>query len=784
MKVREIIEVLNVPLEEILKKLENIDIRADIDTEIDQNVIKKLSKVYNKEIKPLKTKKPEQKVETSAATSDTKKIYNNDNRNVNNYNNNNNNNNRNNNYNNNKNSNYNNNKPANKPQDNKNKSVNDTKPVEQKQTENKPNVQKVIDTKPITKLDEDIELSRVYDSIYEDYDEESKKVSRIKNIKKNKSKSTTNRQANVPVEKNKDEKILYYQDGMTVAKIADGLNVGVGEVVRKLIGIGYMASAAQVIERDVVELIALEFGYELKNEIETDITKFEQMDFVDDPSTLVERPAIVTIMGHVDHGKTTLLDRIRNTKVVATEAGGITQHIGAYQIKHDNKYITFIDTPGHAAFTEMRARGAEVTDIVVLVVAADDGVMPQTKEAIEHAQAAKVPIIVAINKMDKPSAKPDRVKQELANYNLLAEEWGGSTIFVELSALTGAGIDTLIEMILLVSEMEQFKANPNRLGIGTVLEARLDRGRGVVATLLVKNGSIKIGDPIVVGNTYGKIRAMTDETRANLKTALPSKAVEVTGIEEVPNAGDRFMVFEDEKTARLVAEQRMFRSISAEKGVGKVVSLASLFDNLDDNSKELNIIVKADVQGSIEALKTSLEKLDVEGIKVNIVRSAVGTITETDISLAIASNSIVIGFNIRPTSKITDLAKEKGIEIRLYNIIYKLLEDLEAAMKGMLDPVFEERVTGQAEVREIYKASKIGTIAGCYVTSGTIGRNSEIRLIRDSIVVYEGKLSSLKRFKDDVKEVKLGYECGMTIENYNDIKVGDIIEAHVMEKVK
>ena len=784
MKVREIIEVLNVPLEEILKKLENIDIRADIDTEIDQNVIKKLSKVYNKEIKPLKTKKPEQKVETSAATSDTKKVYNNDNRNVNNYNNNNNNNNRNNNYNNNKNSNYNNNKPANKPQDNKNKSVNDTKPVEQKQTENKPNVQKVIDTKPITKLDEDIELSRVYDSIYEDYDEESKKASRIKNIKKNKSKSTTNRQANVPVEKNKDEKILYYQDGMTVAKIADGLNVGVGEVVRKLIGIGYMASAAQVIERDVVELIALEFGYELKNEIETDITKFEQMDFVDDPSTLVERPAIVTIMGHVDHGKTTLLDRIRNTKVVATEAGGITQHIGAYQIKHDNKYITFIDTPGHAAFTEMRARGAEVTDIVVLVVAADDGVMPQTKEAIEHAQAAKVPIIVAINKMDKPSAKPDRVKQELANYNLLAEEWGGSTIFVELSALTGAGIDTLIEMILLVSEMEQFKANPNRLGIGTVLEARLDRGRGVVATLLVKNGSIKIGDPIVVGNTYGKIRAMTDETRANLKTALPSKAVEVTGIEEVPNAGDRFMVFEDEKTARLVAEQRMFRSISAEKGVGKVVSLASLFDNLDDNSKELNIIVKADVQGSIEALKTSLEKLDVEGIKVNIVRSAVGTITETDISLAIASNSIVIGFNIRPTSKITDLAKEKGIEIRLYNIIYKLLEDLEAAMKGMLDPVFEERVTGQAEVREIYKASKIGTIAGCYVTSGTIGRNSEIRLIRDSIVVYEGKLSSLKRFKDDVKEVKLGYECGMTIENYNDIKVGDIIEAHVMEKVK
>jgi translation initiation factor IF-2 len=489
-------------------------------------------------------------------------------------------------------------------------------------------------------------------------------------------------------------------------------------------------------------------------------------------------------MGHVDHGKTTLLDTIRNAKVVAGEAGGITQHIGAYQIREKDKLITFIDTPGHAAFTEMRARGADVTDIVILVVAADDGVMPQTKEAIEHAQAAKVPIIVAINKMDKPSARPERIKQELTQFDLVSEEWGGKTIFVEISALTGKGVDNLLEMILLVSELEQYKANPNRLGIGTVLEAKLDKGRGVVATLLVKNGSIKVGDPIVAGHTYGKIRAMQDETRSNIKSAAPSKAVEVTGFVDVPNAGDRFMIFEDEKTSRLVAEQRLIRAFNLEKGVGKAISLANIFDNIEGTNKELNLVVKGDVQGSIEALKNSIEKVNVEGVKIAVVRGAVGTITETDISLAIASNSVIIGFNIRPSQKILDYAKEKGVEVRLYNVIYKLLEDIEAAMKGMLDPVFEERITGQAEVREIYKASKIGTIAGCYVLSGDIKRNTDIRLIRESIVVYEGKLSSLKRFKDDIKEAKAGYECGMTIENFNDIKVGDVIEGHVMEKVK
>jgi translation initiation factor IF-2 len=770
MKVKEIIEILNVPLEEILKKLENVGIEADINTDIPQDVIKKLSKVYKKEIKPIKNKKVEKakvkpevktvvkedketKVEVkpvvkSEAKPEVKKDVN---------------------------------KPSqpNKQPVQQPKPVQDVKKQEQakKPVEQKSKADKAKD-------DSEIEFTRVYSDEYAEFEEEQTKYTRIKNIKTKKAKTIKNRQANVPIEKNKEDKILYFTEGMTVAKIADGLNVSVGEVVKKLIGLGYMVSATQVIERDVIELLALEFGYELKNEIETDITKFELMDIVDDPANLVERPPIVTIMGHVDHGKTTLLDTIRNSKVVAGEAGGITQHIGAYQIKEKGKLITFIDTPGHAAFTEMRARGAEVTDIVVLVVAADDGVMPQTREAIEHAQAAKVPIIVAINKMDKPTARPERIKQELAAYNLVSEDWGGSTVFVEISALTGKGVDNLLEMILLVAEMQELKANPNRLGMGTVLEARLDKGRGVVATVLVKNGSIKVGDPIVAGNTYGKIRAMTDETRANIKTALPAKAVEITGLVDVPNAGDHFMIFEDEKTARLVAEQRLIRTYNKEQSEAKPTSLASLFDNLDGSTKELNLIIKGDVQGSIEALRNSLEKVSVEGVKINIVRSAVGTITETDLSLAVASNSIIVGFNVRPSSQITDLAKEKHIEVRLYNVIYKLLEDIEAAMKGMLDPVFEERVTGQAEVREIFKASKIGTIAGCYVTSGSILRNTDIRLIRDSIVVYEGKLSSLKRFKDDVKEVNKGFECGMTIENFNDIKVGDVIEGYVMEKVK
>ena len=771
MKVREIIEILEVSADKLINQLDNVGIEADLDTEIPNDVIKKLSKLYKKDIKPIKAKKSVEP--TDQPMKQTKEE-----------------------------------KPVEaKNEAKKGKEKEDVKKEEQKKTqqpkkeqEKKEQPKKVEEQKknpqpqkkqepqqPKQKkveVQEELELSRVYDDKYIDFEDDKTQYTRIKNVKKNKAKSTGNRKANVPQEKQVGEKILYYKNGMTVAAVADGLNLSIGEVVKKLVMLGFMVSASDIVEKDVAELVAEDVGYELKDEIITDITKFEEMDFEDNPEDLQERPAIVTIMGHVDHGKTTLLDKIRDARVALGEAGGITQHIGAYQVEKDGKKITFIDTPGHAAFTEMRARGANITDIVILVVAADDGVMPQTVEAIEHAQAAGVPIIVAINKMDKVGANPERIKQELANYDLLAEEWGGKTIFVPISAKQGMGVDELLEMVLLVAEMNEYKANPNRLGIGTVIEAKLDKGKGPVATLLVKNGSIKIGDPVVVGNTWGRIRSMEDESKAKLKQVGPSKAVEVTGLVDVPNAGDRFMIFEDEKTARLVAEERMLRAFNEEKGVGSQVSLASLFSDLNDTSKELNLIIKGDVQGSIEALKGSLDKVNVEGVKISIIRSGVGAVTETDISLAVASNSIIIAFNIRPNQKIIDTAKEKNIEIRQYNIIYKLLEDIEAAMKGMLDPVYEEKITGQVEVRQLFKVSKIGTIAGSYVQSGYIERNCGVRLIRDSIIIYTGKLSSLRRGKDDVKEVKTGFECGLTIENYNDIKVGDIIEGFVMEEVK
>ena len=758
MKVREILEILgNISnAEELLQKLDNVGIEADLETDIDGSIVKKLEKVYKMPIKISKKKqeKPleEEKVEVAVITEEIKTS----------------------------------------PTETK---ITPDEPVlktPSKKTplpiEEKPIVEEIITEEvkeeaieEIVKQDYELSLKHVYDE-YEEFVEEETTYNRIKNIKKKQIKTTKNRQANVPAEK--QEKILYYREGMSVAKVADGLNVGVGEIVKKLITIGHMMGATAILDRDTVEVLALEFSFELKDQMETDITKFELIDFADDEANLVERPPIVTIMGHVDHGKTTLLDTIRNAKVVASEAGGITQHIGAYQVKKNGKYITFIDTPGHAAFTEMRARGAEVTDIVILVVAADDGVMPQTIEAIEHAQAAKVPIIVAINKMDKKQANPERIKQELANYNLLAEEWGGKTIFVPISALTGKGVEDLLEMILLVSEMEQFKANPNRLGYGSVVEARLDKGRGVVATILVKNGTVNIGDPIVVGSTYGKIRAMQDETLAKLKSAGPSKAVEITGLLEVPNAGDRFMVFEDERTSRLVAEQRLIRSYKEAYEAKGVKSLSSIFEDMESGVKELKLIIKGDVKGSVEALKGSLEKVNVEGVKIEVIRSAVGTITDTDISLALASSSIIIGFNIRPNAKIVEEAKNKGVEVRLYNVIYKVIEDIEAAMKGLLDPVYEEKVIGQAEVRETYKVSKLGTIAGCYVINGEIKRNCQVRLIRESICIYTGNLDSLKRFKDDVKEVRTGFECGIMIQNYNDIKVGDVIEAFIMERVK
>ena len=752
MKVKEILEVLKVPEGELIKKLSNVGIEATIDTDVPVDVVKKLSKLYKVDIKPVKAKKVEPKIEKAPKVepqmTEVKKE---------------------------------------EPKKVEKKVVEPKKFEEKKQVKSEPKkaeFKKEEPKKEAKKVEVEVELTRVYDDTYNDYVAKEKEYTRIKNVKKKKNNQKEKRQANVGDKKKEQSNTLFYVPGMSPAQIADGLGIAYGDVVRKLVELGYMVSATEALDRDVIEILADEFGYILKDKVSEDITKFEEIVIEDDESELVSRPAIVTIMGHVDHGKTTLLDTIRNSRVTTTEAGGITQHIGAYQVKKKDTLITFIDTPGHAAFTEMRARGADVTDIVILVVAADDGVMPQTREAIDHAQAAKVPIIVAVNKMDKPQANPDKVKQELASYNLIAEEWGGSTIFVPISALTGKGVDDLLDVVVLTAEMENYRANPNRLGMGMVIEAKLDKGRGPVATLLVKNGTIKVGDPLVVGNTYGKIRAMSDETKASLKTAGPSKAVEVTGLVDVPQAGDRFMVFEDEKTARLISEERSMRAFNLEKNSNSQVSLASLFDALDNSQKELNLIIKGDVQGSVEALKGSLEKVNVEGVKINIIRASVGTVTETDITLAIASKSIVIGFNIRPNASIMNMAKEKNVEIRLYNIIYKLLEDIEAAMKGMLDPVFEEKVIGEAEVRSIFKASKVGTIAGCYITNGLITRNSDVRLIRDSIVVYEGKLSSLKRFKDDVKEVKNGYECGLTIENYNDVKEGDRIEAFIMEKVK
>jgi translation initiation factor IF-2 len=581
-----------------------------------------------------------------------------------------------------------------------------------------------------------------------------------------------------------EENVVYYEAGMTVIEVAEALNTSVTNLVKKLfVSIGVMASATSVLDRDTIELIAMEYGYEVKDKKITDLVRFDEMEIIDESDQLVPRSPVVTIMGHVDHGKTTLLDTIRSSHVVKGEAGGITQHIGAYQVEKNGRLVTFIDTPGHAAFTEMRARGASITDIVILVVAADDGLMPQTVEAIEHAQAAKVPIIVAVNKMDRPQANPERIKQQLTEYNLVAEEWGGDTIIVPISALTGQGVDELLEMVLLVSDMKDLKANPNRLGVGTVIEAKLDKGRGPVATLLVQNGSIKVGDVIVVGNTYGKIRAMYDENGRPVTIAGPSKPVEITGIEEVPFAGERFMIYNDERKAREIASIRAQNKFNEEKGVGKSISLAELMKSQkNEEVKELNLIIRCDVQGSIEAIRGLLEKINIEGTKINIVASRVGAITESDINLAIASNSIIIGFNIRPQAAITEYAKSKGIEIRLYDIIYKLQEDIEMAVKGLLDPVMTEKILGEAEVRETFKASKIGTIAGCYVTSGLVQRNASVRLIRNSIVIYTGKISSLKRFKDDVREVKAGYECGLTIENYNDIKVGDFIECFIMEE--
>ncbi|HAJ9578605.1 TPA: translation initiation factor IF-2 [Listeria monocytogenes] len=592
-----------------------------------------------------------------------------------------------------------------------------------------------------------------------------------------------------PKPKELPEKIVF-SESLTVAELAKKLYREPSELIKKLFMLGVVATINQSLDKDAIELICDDYGVQVEEEIKVDVTDLDvyfenELNEAVDESKLVERPPVVTIMGHVDHGKTTLLDSLRNTKVTLGEAGGITQHIGAYQLEIHDKKITFLDTPGHAAFTAMRARGAQITDITILVVAADDGVMPQTIEAINHAKAAGMPIIVAVNKIDKPQANPDRVIQELTEYELVPEAWGGDTIFAPISAKFGEGLENLLDMILLVSEVEELKANPDRRAIGSVIEAELDKGRGPVATLLVQDGTLNIGDPIVLGNTFGRVRAMVNDLGRRVKKVGPSTPVEITGLNDVPQAGDRFVVFEDEKTARNIGETRASRALVAQRSATNRVSLDNLFEHMKAGEmKEVNVIIKADVQGSVEALAASLRKIDVEGVNVKIIHTAVGAINESDITLAAASNAIVIGFNVRPTAQAREAAENESVDIRLHRVIYKAIDEIEAAMKGMLDPEFQEKIIGQAQVRQTINVSKVGTIAGCYVTDGKITRDSGVRIIRDGIVVFEGEIATLKRFKDDAKEVAKGYECGITVQNFNDIKEDDVIEAYVMEEIE
>ncbi len=587
--------------------------------------------------------------------------------------------------------------------------------------------------------------------------------------------------SNAPVQ---NDKVVVYKEGMTIDDLANAIGVSTADLIKKLFLQGVIVTKNNSIAFDTAEILLLDYDKELKREEEVNVANFEEFEVVDDEKNLQPRPPVVTIMGHVDHGKTTLLDTIRKSNVVEGEAGGITQHINAYQVKRNDKLITFIDTPGHAAFTEMRARGAQMTDIVIIIIAADDGVMPQTKEAIDHAKAAGVPIIVAINKIDKPGANPDKIMTELTEYGLTPEEWGGDTLFNKIIATTGEGIDDLLENILLVAEMQEYKANPNRYAIGTVVESRLDKHLGPVVTLLIQNGTLRLGDPIVVGTAYGKVRTMKNSNNEEQVEALPSMPVEITGLNDTPVAGDKFMAFETEKQARSIGEERRIKARQRENASKNAVSLDDLFNKIKSGIKEINVIVKADVNGSAEAVKNSLEKLEIEDVRVRVIRSSVGAITESDVVLAKASDAIIIGFNVRPSNDIKESAKEHGVDIRLYNIIYKVVEEMEAAMKGMLEPVYEEKVLGTADIKQIFKFSKVGLIAGSYVTSGIIKNGSKARIIRDGIVIYDGVINSLQREKDSVKEVKKGLECGITIENYNDIKVGDTIESYEMVEIE
>lgn len=659
----------------------------------------------------------------------------------------------------------------------------------------------------IIELDNSFQNDEMFESVEEQIDDSVESISNSSNIKvddtvkkqKLKKKDTRNQNKNnnnfaklkkdmykhkEKLETNKQEEdVVAYKDGMSVSEFAEVLGVNPKDVIKKLIGLGQMLGLNNPIDFDTAEIIALEFKKQLKHEEAIDISNFEEFEINDDETSLVTRPPVVTIMGHVDHGKTTLLDTIRKSDVVSGEAGGITQHIAAYQITYNDKKITFIDTPGHAAFTEMRARGASVTDIVIIIVAADDGVMPQTKEAIDHAKAANVPIIVAINKIDKPGADIERVKTQMSECNLVPDSWGGDTLFVNISAKTGEGINELLENILLISELEDYKANPSRYALGSVIESRLDKNVGSVVTLLIQNGTLRLGDPIVVGTAHGKVRTLKNDRGIDLVEAPPSTPVEITGISGIPTAGDRFMAFETEKQARSIAEHR--EKIQKEKKINtSSVSLDDLFNKIQSGVKEINVLLKTDVKGSEEAVKNSLQKIDVEGVKINIIRSGVGAITESDVVLAHASNAIIIGFNVRPNNKTIEVAKEYNVEIRLHSIIYKLVEEMEAAMKGILDPEFEEKVLGHAEIRKIFKFSKIGNIAGSYVLDGEIKNNSKARLLRDEIVIYDGKIASIQREKDQVSSVKSGFECGITLENYSDIKEGDVIESYEEIEIK
>ena len=579
-----------------------------------------------------------------------------------------------------------------------------------------------------------------------------------------------------------DENIVLYKDGMTVNELAKELDVNGTDIIKKLMSLGLMISLNDHIDYDNAEIVALDYNKTLKKESTQDITNFEELEIIDNEKDLVKRPPIITIMGHVDHGKTTLLDYIRNSHVVDSEFGGITQHIGAYQIEHKGNKLTFIDTPGHAAFTEMRARGASVTDIVIIIVAADDGVMPQTKEAVDHARSAGVPIVVAVNKIDKPEANVERIYTEMAEINVTPESWGGDVPFINISAHTGEGIDLLLETLETISEVNEYKANPNRYAIGAVIESKVDKNIGGVASFLIQNGTLRIGDPVVVGHSFGKIRTMKNDLGESIVEAGPSTPVEVTGINENPSAGDKFMAFETESEAKKVAEKR--KNIEKSKYKKDVISLDDLFKKIEGGQKVINVVLKADVRGSEEAVKNALEKIEVKDVKVKVIRSGIGIITESDVVLANASDAIIIGFNVVPSHITKEIAKEYNVDIRLYTIIYKLVEEMELAMQGMLEPEYEEKIIGNVEIRKIFKFSKIGNIAGCYVTDGIVKNNSNVRIIRDGVVVSDDKIASLQKGKENAKEMKKGFECGITLENFNDIKEGDTLEVYELVEVK